>query len=223
MPRVIAFDVNETLLDLAALDPLFARIFGDASVRRAWFGQFIHNALLQTVLGEYVPFGKVGLGALEMIAAARGITLSDADKSAIAEGVATLPPHPDSLIGLTRLKDAGFRLCALTNSTVEVATRQLTTAGLAPLLDGMFSADTVGRLKPAPEPYFHAAAQMGVPVDQVRLVAAHAWDVAGALKAGCAAAFVARPGMVVNPLLPQPDIVAPDIAAVAEAILSVGG
>jgi len=31
MPRVIVFDVNETLLDTRALDPLFTRIFGAAS------------------------------------------------------------------------------------------------------------------------------------------------------------------------------------------------
>jgi 2-haloacid dehalogenase len=38
----------------------------------------------------------------------------------------------------------------------------------------------VGRLKPAPEPYVVAAERLGVAVDQVRLIAAHAWDVAGA-------------------------------------------
>ena len=34
MPRVCVFDVNETLLDLRALDPAFAQVFGDAAVRR---------------------------------------------------------------------------------------------------------------------------------------------------------------------------------------------
>jgi hypothetical protein len=33
MRRVIAFDVNETLLDLGALDPLFGRAFGAATLR----------------------------------------------------------------------------------------------------------------------------------------------------------------------------------------------
>ena len=41
MPRVCVFDVNETLLDLGALDPHFERLFGDASTRQAWFGQFL--------------------------------------------------------------------------------------------------------------------------------------------------------------------------------------
>jgi 2-haloacid dehalogenase len=37
MTRVCVFDVNETLLDLKALDAQFARVFGDANVRQAWF------------------------------------------------------------------------------------------------------------------------------------------------------------------------------------------
>jgi 2-haloacid dehalogenase len=39
--RVIVFDSNETLLDLSALDPHFARAFGDASARDVWFKQVL--------------------------------------------------------------------------------------------------------------------------------------------------------------------------------------
>jgi len=35
MPRICVFDVNETLLDLRALDAQFARVFGDANLRQA--------------------------------------------------------------------------------------------------------------------------------------------------------------------------------------------
>jgi len=34
LARVILFDVNETLLDLAALDPYFVRVFGAVVARR---------------------------------------------------------------------------------------------------------------------------------------------------------------------------------------------
>jgi 2-haloacid dehalogenase len=54
----------------------------------------------------------------------------------------------------------------------------------------------------------------------VMLIAAHAWDVSGALAAGARAAFIARPGMVLSALGDQPEIVAPDIAAFAAAILA---
>jgi len=56
----------------------------------------------------------------------------------------------------------------------------------------------------------------------VLLVAAHAWDVAGAMHAGCAAAFVARPGMVLDPLAPDPVIIATDLDEVANAVLKQG-
>jgi 2-haloacid dehalogenase len=41
------------------------------------------------------------------------------------------------------------------------------------------------------------------------------------LRAGCAAAFVARPGMVLDPLAEQPDIIGADLRAVAKRILEV--
>jgi 2-haloacid dehalogenase len=79
----------------------------------------------------------------------------------------------------------------------------------------------VRRLKPAPEPYRMAAERTGVAIGEVRLIAAHAWDIAGALRAGCAAAFIARPGMVLDPLVDQPDIVGADLREVADQILAV--
>jgi 2-haloacid dehalogenase len=35
--RAVVFDINETVIDLAAFDPLFAEWFGDSAVRRDWF------------------------------------------------------------------------------------------------------------------------------------------------------------------------------------------
>jgi 2-haloacid dehalogenase len=122
---------------------------------------------------------------------------------------------------LDRLRTAGLRLAALTNSAVKVARDQLTHAGLADYFEQILSADMVRRLKPAPEPYRMAAERMGVPISEVRLIAAHAWDVAGALRAGCAAAFIARPGMVLDPLVERPDIVGADLHEVADQIVAV--
>lgn len=219
MARILAFDVNETLLDLKALDPHFERVFGDKAVRGLWFGQFIHSAFVSVITDSYAPFGQIGMAALDMVAARRGVTLTDEDKKAIGAALTTLPPHPEVRAALERLKAAGLRLAALTNSTAAVAEAQLTNAGLRDLFEMALSADEVKRLKPAPEPYHMTAERMGVPIDQVRLVAAHAWDIAGALRAGAAAAFIARPGAVLDPLVPTPDIVAPDLAAAAEMIL----
>jgi len=220
MAGVCVFDVNETLLDLGALDPLFERAFGDAGVRRSWFLQVLQSALVATVTGAYSDFGAVGGAALEMTAEREGVRLSEEDRRSILGGMRELPPHPEVSAALDLLRDAGLRLAALTNSTVEVAEAQLENAGISDRFEKILSADTVRRLKPAPEPYRAAAEALGVETPQVRLVAAHAWDVAGALRAGCAAAFVARPGMVLDPLVEPPDVVGADLSEVASSIIA---
>jgi 2-haloacid dehalogenase len=221
MARVCVFDVNETLLDLGALDPHFERIFGDASARQAWFGQFLALWLTEMVTGEYKDFGTIGGGALEMVAERQGVDLSDEDKQQILGDMQELPPHPEVEENLSRLRDAGIRLAALTNSTQQVADEQINNSGFRDYFEQVLSADAVQRLKPALEPYRMAAESLGVEVGQVRLVAAHAWDVVGAMRAGCAAAFVARPGMVLNPLAERPDVVGSDLREVADQILEI--
>ena len=219
MARVCVFDVNETLLDLGGLDPHFERIFGNASVRQAWFGQFLASWLTLTVIGDYRDFGTIGGSALEMVAERQGVNLSDEDKQQILSGMQELPPHPEVDESLSRLREAGIRLAALTNSTQQVADAQIENARLQGHFEQVLSADTVNRHKPAPEPYRMSADSLGVELGEVRLVAAHAWDVAGAMRAGCAAAFVARPGMVLNPLVERPDVVGADLREVADQII----
>jgi 2-haloacid dehalogenase len=221
MARVCVFDVNKTLLDLGALDPHFERVYGDAGVRRSWFLQLLQSALVATVTGVYSDFGTIGAAALEMVAEREGVYLSEEDKQEILGGMRELPPHPEVAKSLERLREAGLRTATLTNSTREVSEAQMENSGLRGYFEQILSADAVKRLKPAPEPYMMAAESLGVEIGQVRLVAAHSWDVAGALRAGCAAAFVARPGMVLDPLVERPDVVGVDLREVADRILEV--
>lgn len=221
--RVLIFDVNETLLDLRPLDPHFARIFGDPNVRRQWFQQFVQSFLVTIVVARYLDFGTIARTSLEMIAARMGKSLSDEDRQRVLGAMRELPAYPEVRPALERLKASGFRLGTLTNSTKAVAEAQMRNGGLTDLFEQILSADEVRRLKPAPEPYRMAAERFGVPVARVRLVAAHAWDVAGALHAGCRAAFVARPGMVLDPAQEAPDVVGRDLAEVAEQIIAVDG
>jgi 2-haloacid dehalogenase len=218
--RVLVFDVNETLLDLRALDPYFARVFGDAAVRREWFTTMLQSALLLTVTGPYFDFGSHFRAALALTAEKRGVTVSEADEKAILGAVRKLPAHPEVRESLIRLRDAGFRLAALTNSVGLVEEAQLTNAGIRDLFAEALTADDAKRLKPAPEAYAAAASKLGVPLNRVRLIAAHAWDVAGAMRAGCAAAFVARPGALWNPLLEKPDVWGNDLREVADQIIA---
>jgi len=219
--RVCVFDVNETLLDMAGLDPLFERVFGDASVRRLWFNQMLQSAFVATITDAYVTFGEAAAAALGMTEERQDVEVSDEDRKEILAGLRGLPPHPEVPESLDRLREAGFRLATLTNSTQEVAEAQIENAGLTDRFEKILSADTAKRLKPAPAPYRMAARSLEIPEREMRLVAAHAWDVAGALRAGCAAAFVARQPF--DPLAARPDICGADLAEVADGIIAAEG
>jgi len=221
MPRVIVCDVNETLLDIGALEPQFQQVFGDGRALQDWFANVLLYSEVATLAGPYSDFASIGGAALDMLAGARRITLSSGDRSSILQGMLTLPAHPEVRDGLQTMRDAGLRLVTLTNSAPAAVQQQLTNAGLSALFERSFSVDTVRRFKPAAEAYQSVANGLGLPADRLRLVAAHAWDIVGALRAGCAAAFVARPGKVLYPLGPKPDITGPDFLSVARQIIRV--
>ena len=203
------FDVNETLLDLAAMDA----VVGGPDVRREWFGLAIHTVLTVTATGGYRDFaGIAGEAAIE-VADRHG---REVDLAKVAAGLRSLPAHPDVEPGLVKLREAGHTVVALTNSPLATAEAQLQNAGLAPLLDRIFSAEQVGRLKPAPEPYRQVVA--AYPGETPVMVAAHDWDIAGAQAAGLRTALLARPGVRPLPGSPEPTYTISALTELAELL-----
>ena len=189
------FDVNETLLDLAAMDDLV----GGPELRREWFGLAIHTVLTVTATGGYRDFAGIAGEAATEVAARHG---REVNLAKIGEGLRSLPAHPDVEEGLTKLRKAGHDVVALTNSPLATAEAQLQNSGLAKLFDRIFSAEQAGRLKPAPEPYRQVLdAYPGKPAV---MIAAHDWDIAGAQAAGLRTALLARPGVRPLPGSPEP-------------------
>jgi 2-haloacid dehalogenase len=122
---IVVFDVNETLLNLDGVTPLFDRILGDPSAMRLWFADLITYSEALTLAGVYAPFTDIGGAVLRMLAAARGTTISDADAAELTDRFATMPPHPEVPAALRRLRDHGFRLFTLTDNTLEISGRHL--------------------------------------------------------------------------------------------------
>jgi 2-haloacid dehalogenase len=211
------FDVNETLLDLAALDDFFAEVTGTPEARPEWFHLMIYNALTLTAANGYRPFGQIAAACLPPIAARYGRTATPEQARELGERMRRLPAHPDAESALTRLRDAGFGVVTLTNSVAAVAEDQLRNAGLRDLVDAVHSADEVGRLKPAPEPYLRVLE--GRPPADAILVAAHDWDVAGAASAGLRTAFISRNGQPPLAAHTAPTVTAPSLDATATELI----
>jgi 2-haloacid dehalogenase len=217
-PRALAFDVNETLLDYGALDPYFADVFGDAGARREWFAIALQGVFVTAITGRYEPFTGLLGAAFDALARRRRRPAGPAEHERLRALVASLPPHADVAPALTALREHGHRLATITNNPLVLVRAQLDAAGLTPLFDEVLSADEVRRLKPAYEPYRHAADRMGVGIGEMSLVAAHGWDCAGAKAAGAGAVLIARPGAEPFPVGPAPDLVVPDLTALVAAL-----
>src|SRR5262244_1770881 len=181
---LIVFDVNETLLDLATMEPIFERIFGEKSAMRLWFANFIMYSAALTVAGCYVPFTDIGAAVMKMLADTQGIKISDADKQELKEQFSAMPPHPEVPAALRKLRGAGFRLFTLTDNLLEVQTRQLEHGGIIDQFERRFSADGVKQHKPSRETYAYVERELGVSPSQLCLIACHTWDTLGAVAAG---------------------------------------
>lgn len=218
-PALILFDVNETLLDLKALAPEFAARFGSADAMGEWFARMLHGSLVANHVRRYRPFGLIGIEALVVTAQRRGVALDPDDAVTLVAEMRRLPPHPDVPGALERLRSAGFPMATLTNGDPETAAEQLAHAGIDGFFERKLSVESVERFKPAPEPYLHAGAILGVEIDRMLMVAAHDWDIAGARSVGMPGAYLARPGAVWGLPDPPPELVAPDLGALAELLI----
>lgn len=223
-PAVLVFDVNETLVDIKALEPYFARLFGRPGVLRDWFGQLVMYSMTVTLSNCYADFFSLGQATLQMLAETHGVALRDGDAAALTEAMATMPAHPDAAQGLTRLRDDGYRLVALTNSPARPGRpTAVENAGLAGYFERQFSVDEQRVFKPATVLYQHTAHELGVQPSACMMVAAHAWDIIGAQAAGFSGALLTRPGNA--PLradgVHQPDFIAADLVDLAEKLAQI--
>ncbi|HEX4037630.1 MAG TPA: haloacid dehalogenase type II [Acidobacteriaceae bacterium] len=221
-PSIILFDVNETLIDIESLAPLFEQMFGDARVLREWFNQLVLYSNVITLAGYYETFFTLGQGVLEMLGSIYSVPVRKPDLEELRARMLSMPAHPDVPEGLRMLKDAGFRLMTLTNSPPDKDGTAVERAGLATFFERQFSVDSVRRFKPAPEVYRLAAELLETEPSDLCLIAAHTWDTLGAQSMGFAAGLVMRPGNAPLPVpgLPQPQAVAPDLPGVARQLIA---
>ena len=220
-PSVLVFDVNETLIDIESLAPVFERIFGDRRAMREWFGQLITYSMTTTSSGHYIDFFTLGQGVLQMLATFHHADITVNDLHDIKQAMLTMPAHPDVEDGLTVLRRNGFRLVTLTNSPPNPdGSSPLEHAGLAHFFEQQFSVDSCRAFKPAPTVYRYVCEQLGATPAECMMVAAHVWDTIGAQAVGFSGALITRPGNAPLPVpdLPQPDVIAPNLRDLARQL-----
>ena len=221
-PKVLFFDVNETLLDLTQMKKQVGEALnGREDLLSLWFTTMLQYSLVSSASGQYEHFGHIGAAALQMVGANNGLAISETEaRQVIVNALRALPAHPEVKGALAQLKNEGYHLVSFTNSSNEGVKKQFESAGLTDYFDERLSVEELGKFKPFRETYEWGARKMGIKAEEAMLVAAHGWDIAGALAAGWRGAFVSRPGAQLYPLAAKPEIVEEDLALIAQRLIA---
>jgi 2-haloacid dehalogenase len=213
--RGVLLDVNETLLDLAGLQPAFDSL-GMPDAMPLWFARTLGNGFALAASGDCRTFADVARDTVVSLDPGR---LRPADGDVILDAFARLRPHADVEAGLRRLADAGIPAITLTVGSAQIVAQIFEAHGLSDLVAGHLSAADFGRWKPAPAPYLAGCLALGLAPGDVTMVAAHSWDLHGAHRAGLRTARIRRVESVPSDIFTHADIEGPDLPSVAREIV----
>jgi 2-haloacid dehalogenase len=198
-PRALAFDTFGTVVDWRSSIIRELEEFGKSlDVQRDWatftdaWRAGYPPAMDRVRRGE-LPWTKIdGLHRMILVELLQqaDVEASDPDIDHLNRAWHRLDPWPDTVEGLTRLKQK-FVITTLSNGNVSLLTNMAKRAGLP--WDCVISAELFRHYKPDPEAYLGCAELLDVAPGELMLVAAHASDLRGARQAGLMTAFVDRP------------------------------
>jgi 2-haloacid dehalogenase len=169
-PRWLTFDCYGTLIQwdeglLAAVERIL-RGKGAVDIDPARFIAVYdahEHALEQTP--PHRSFRTISGEALRMAMAEFGLQSSPDDSRILTDGIGAMPPFPEVVGALRRLKAAGFQLCIVSNTDDDIIASNV--AQLGGSIDRVITAQQAGVYKPARGLFDHAHAQLGVSLDEV--------------------------------------------------------
>lgn len=216
-PYAVAFDVLETLADLAPLRARFDDVGQPPALAHSWFLRTQRDGLALGLSGEFRSFPQIARQALRTES---GHTVTEEQIDHVLDGFGDLPAHPDAAPALRRLAEADVRIGCLTVGTMPNTERFLDGAGLAPYVARVVTVEQAGVWKPAAAVYHATAGELGTPPERLALVAVHAWDCHGAKRAGCLAGWCARLEGHYGDVFAPPDVTGNDLTEVVERLLA---
>lgn len=218
-PKVVAFDVIETLFSLESLRSKLTDIGLPPDALEVWFAQLLRDAFAGDAAGQYVPFRDVAMATLERLLSKMSVACSAEQIAGVIDGFTQLSAHPDVLPAMQSLRQAGIRIVTLSNGSARATEALIKRAGLGDYVERSVSIEEVQRWKPAREVYLHCAETVNVPPEHITLVAAHAWDVQGAMRAGLTGAYIQRTEGPFLSVFALPQITAGTLREVVDQVL----
>jgi len=195
--KALAFDVFGTVVDWRSSIIGELEQFGQRHGLQQDWAKFADNwragyapAMDRVRRGE-LPWTRIDdLHRMILVELLGEASMSEDDIDELNRAWHRLDPWPDSVAGLTRLKEK-FIITTLSNGNMSLLTNMAKRAGLP--WDCVISAELFHHYKPDPEAYLGCADLLGVRPDELMLVAAHPSDLKAARASGLQTAYVDRP------------------------------
>ncbi|HIF9104580.1 TPA: haloacid dehalogenase type II [Photobacterium damselae] len=216
---IIIFDINETILNLESLHKIFVDIFDNNLMLSQWFSKLLHTSAVCAITKVETDFFTLASITLDNMFDDNQLELSKFDKKEFLNEFTRLQPYSDVIPALKYLKENGFKLIALSNSSSKLINDQLNNSGVIGFFDDIISAEEVTTFKPDPQVYKYAAKRLGVSLNRLRLVATHDWDTHGALSVGMKAAYLSRNDKKYTSVFKKVDIKGSDMMEIAYKIV----
>ena len=192
-PKLLLFDVNETLSDMSPLSGCFEAVGAPPGLVTPWFAGVLRDGFALTIAGGSATFVDLAAQGLHTIFSKVQLNCTIAQAvTQVMGGFADLSLHADVAPGLRRLRAGGVRIVTLSNGSSTVAENLLVQAGLAGEVERFLSVEEVSPWKPAAAAYKCALTACGVDAADAMLVAVHPWDIDGAMRAGLQTAWIDR-------------------------------
>jgi 2-haloacid dehalogenase len=206
-PKVLLFDVYETLLDMSDIENRVNRMLDSKRGYIIWFELFMEYCFVDNCLNRFSDFNAIASATLQMAGKMLHKNLSQDEADEVLDLLTQAPLHEGMHEGFSDLLNQDFRLATLTNSSEKIIRERMERTGLISYFEMVLSAEHVKKYKPCSEVYEWAAKQLKVNLNEILLITSHSWDIAGGANAGMLTAWLKRQNQMLNPLAPKPDIV----------------
>lgn len=201
---VLVFDVIETIFSLDGVTRALQSEALPAHAKDLFFAQLLRDAFATSATGQYVPFVDMARGTLRVLLTNLGVPSPESAADRILPVFGQLEAHPDVQEALTLARDKGFEVLFFTNGSKRNTQALVENNGLGDWVDHIFSIDTCRQWKPKESAYRAAVKSVGSEPACCAMIAAHAWDTAGAMNAGMLAGWVRRQDAVFHPAMTEP-------------------
>lgn len=214
--KIVVFDIIGTCFSLEKPRQQLIKLGAPDFALELWFSQALRDAFALSHAGGYQPLKEILQAQLPRTLRTFEIELDSEQLSRVIKTLGELELQPKATEAFEVLNRFGWHIVALTNGSKDSTLNLLERANVRKYFSEVYSCDAIAKTKPHPDVYQIISADN---LANVWMVAAHAWDIAGAIRVGMKTAFVSQLEKDYLDIYPQPQIVAKNLLEAASQII----